>query len=436
MLIQKALIFIYLISLSLSTSALPRTAIECISTSNNKVRWFDTISNYKLNNQSFDPHNDSFRGNIIAFRTNNVSLLITNGFATKDSNYIMEMDLSEKNITEIQDGGFLSLYCLNRLNLRKNKITYLTNETLKSLYNLRDLDLSNNLITDLVEGTFIFLGNLKKLNISYNQLKYVNSLSFYHLENLEHLDLAGNEISSIPSSTFSNLISLVTLNLEFNRFTSIEPEEWNNLGNLRELNLADNLLKYFELKHNYSFVNLENLILTGNKLKHFNIYDLPVVFKRLKKFKIDNNAWMCEDLEYVMHALNNTGIDYSGSSYDGDSRNGVACQELSKLITTTERTTTRLITFSSRVRYDYHPVHQRIEEEKQHKENDDANLFKEMNSLKFAVSCLSIVVIVFAIYEVVVRCGFADKFSALVGRRRGYPPLDDTSIENFQLIRS
>lgn len=430
-LIQKAIIFIYLISLFLPTSA-SRTGIECIRTNNNKIRWFNTLSNYKQNNRSFNPHNEGFEGNTIAFHTNNMTLLTSNGFSVKDSNYILEMDLSDKNIKEIQDGGFLSLYCLNKLNLCKNKISYLTNETLKSLYNLRELDLSENHIGDIVEGSFIFLGNLKKLNISYNQLKYLNSLSFYHLENLEYLDLSGNEISSVPSATFSNLISLVTLNLEFNRFTSIQPEEWDNLKNLKELNLDDNLLKYFELKRNYSFVNLENLFLTGNKLKHFNIYELSSVFPNLKQFKIDNNAWMCEDLEYVMHALNNTGIDYMGSSYDDENRNGIACQELFKLITSTEPSTTRMITFSSRVRYN-HPLNHRIDDGKQ-KEKVDEDLFKEMNSLKFGVSCLSIVVIVFALYEVIVRCGFADKFSALVGRRRGYPPLDDTSIENFQLI--
>lgn len=75
------------------------------------------------------------------------------------------------------------------------------------------IDVSERNINNIEDENFTFFNNLIELNLSHNHLKLYPTFSRF--ENLEVLNLQGNNITEIDDD-FSNFVKLKNLNLSFN----------------------------------------------------------------------------------------------------------------------------------------------------------------------------------------------------------------------------
>jgi internalin A len=87
---------------------------------------------------------------------------------------------------------------------------------------LEKLDLSENEISAIEDDAFDELENLIELDLSYNELTYLPS-SIGKLKRLKRLNLSGNKIGSLPKE-FENLVALEALDLEGNPIGRVPVE--------------------------------------------------------------------------------------------------------------------------------------------------------------------------------------------------------------------
>jgi len=78
---------------------------------------------------------------------------------------------------------------------------------------LNDLDLSNNQISFIENNSFSSLNQLNYLDLRSNKLTRLKLLS--NMESLNELDLSNNQISFIENNSFSSLKQLTKLYLKF-----------------------------------------------------------------------------------------------------------------------------------------------------------------------------------------------------------------------------
>lgn len=160
---------------------------------------------------------------------------------------------------------------LTILDLSDNQISVLDDNAFSDLENLGVLYLSRNKIRVLKKSYFRTLTNLRVLYLDQNVLTHVPSDVFYpYLISLEKLDLSTNMISSIESQAFSDVVSLMTLKLGNNNLTSIKREHLKHLPRLEELDLRNNKIKVVE---RYTFADL--LQLRTLELSYNEIWALP-----------------------------------------------------------------------------------------------------------------------------------------------------------------
>uniref|UniRef100_A0A915IIB1 Uncharacterized protein n=1 Tax=Romanomermis culicivorax TaxID=13658 RepID=A0A915IIB1_ROMCU len=164
--------------------------------------------------------------------------------------YLIELDLSQNNLTYTPN---VLNYCFKKLkllNLAKNRIRSfeisdgnISQTTVKS--SLIGLDLSWNFLTKF-DASEILFENLRDLNLAGNNLTEIPDEFFkMHNNSLLNLNLASNRISNIQNLEYLN--DLKSLNLEFNNLTSLDG---NFLGENNQ--------------------NLNYLYLLGNKLPGWN----------------------------------------------------------------------------------------------------------------------------------------------------------------------
>lgn len=399
--------------------------IECIVDSEHKIRTFKNVTDYHQSTSGFDTK----IGNVVNFETNDLGkLLYADIFVIKDSEHIIELNLQSKNIETIQDNAFVGLTCVNILDLSQNKIRNISENKFRGLHVIKELHLSSNKLEEIHGNPFILLRTLKYLDMSDNQIKYLSSKSFVELLHLEILDLHQNLLTTIYSETFWSLQNLQKLILSINKLEIIEPENWKNLNKLQLLNLSNNKLKSFELNQNYSFKSLKSLLLDNNEMTHLDIFQLQNTFPNLTTFKIDNNNWDCADVNYFIIALNKSHIDFMGSSYNKEHRNGIACKSV--VVPETTMDPIQFISLSPGKRYEPPTtVHPAVLENQQ--------LNQKINSLKFTITCLSVLLVSFIIIEFVVRCRVSQRLQRIFGNEQQYPYLiDDSYSEHIQLTRN
>ena len=78
------------------------------------------------------------------------------------------------------------------IDVSEKNITNVEKNTFNDLLNLTELTFSNNLIKNFEMGTFDTPTNLVSLEIDYNQLEILETNIFMNLKNLISLTLAGN----------------------------------------------------------------------------------------------------------------------------------------------------------------------------------------------------------------------------------------------------
>lgn len=309
-----------------STFSSSQQLYDCVSVlSKPQIRRFDSLIEYQSNRQSFKPGGPGYAGNLVEFNFLSINKIPKNSFLTYDSGYVTNINLSGKNIKEIEDGAFLFLQCLHVLDLHNNSLTVLTQDIFQGLENLLELDISQNELVELRNVVFKHLTRLTVLNLSQNNIAQIGVMAFDGLRDLQHLDLSANRIRIIHPEIFLPLGKLLTLELQSNRLIDVQPETWKNLTMLNSLNLANNSLTRFDPTYEFSFDFLSTLNLSFNSLQQLNVFGLRKHLPHLTVIDLNNNPWSCEDLTMIVHQLKDSKISYAGGNTSFSNEDGIAC---------------------------------------------------------------------------------------------------------------
>lgn len=133
-------------------------------------------------------------------------------------------------------------------------------EAFKNSQHLKSLDLSQNNITELQDngaGTFSLSPNLIRLDVSNNEIRAIVKTAFMGLSRLTHLYLENNRIEAIFPETFDPLVKLTTLRLNKNQITRIESKLFHNNRELSILHVNDNKIEF--LDGEYGFRHLRSM---------------------------------------------------------------------------------------------------------------------------------------------------------------------------------
>ncbi|XP_044271155.1 leucine-rich repeat and immunoglobulin-like domain-containing nogo receptor-interacting protein 1-B [Tribolium madens] len=405
-------------------------ALECTIPNEQRVRFFDSIIHYQGNRIPFSPATPGWQGSSVEFTFNTINKLTKNMFVTYDSEAIISLKLSGKQIKEVENGAFVSLLCLQELLLDHNNITKLEKNIFIDLERLEKLDLSNNRIEVIEDFVFSNLASLKILNLGNNQIEKLQNLAFANLTNLEYLNLERNEIGKIASDLFLPLANLNNLTLAWNML-NVEPEKWHGLAQLRFLDLAANNLDHFDASYNLTFFNLRSLNLSLNSLTQLNVVEIKRHLPHLELIDLNGNPWFCDDLTRIIHELNDSRIKFAARNYTSVAVHGIGCSEVpgystrgttTQIVTTTKKSEEVWVQKDELERY----VERKIENNNDKIESSIATL-RSFVIFVFALVCL------FILFEIIVRL---DCCRSVISRLRGGNELyyDNNDVENFRLL--
>ncbi|EFA13412.2 Chaoptin-like Protein, partial [Tribolium castaneum] len=403
------------------------TTLECAIPPEPRVRFFDSIIHYEGNRIPFSVLRAGWQGSDVQFTFTTINKLTKNIFVTYDSQAIISLKLSGKQIKEVEDGAFVTLVCLQELLLDRNNITKLAKNIFTDLERLEKLDLSNNRIEVIDDFVFSQLASLKILNLGNNRIEKLQNLAFANLTKLEYLNLERNEIGKIAPDLFLPLTSLSNLTLAWNML-NVEPEKWHGLAHLHFLDLAANNLDHFDPSYNFTFRNLRGLNLSLNSLSQLNVFEIKRHLPRLELIDLNGNAWFCDDLERIVRELNDSRIKAAPGNHTRGVR-GIACSEVPGYST---RGTTLIVTTSVKT-----PTWVKKDELERYVERKIANNSEKIESsiatLRSFVVFVFALVCLFILFEILVRL---DCCRSVIGRLRGGNELyvDNNDVENFRLL--
>ncbi|XP_078677983.1 leucine-rich repeat neuronal protein 1-like isoform X2 [Branchiostoma floridae x Branchiostoma belcheri] len=208
---------------------------------------------------------------------------------TDSSHYInaKTVDCSNQKLTAVPPGLPLDTEVLL---LQVNNIASL-GDSLSPLENLTELDLSQNDISDIDQNWFTGLKQLGKLQLQQNWISGVKSQDFLPLSNLRELHLDYNQITSLDDLAFMGLQALQQLNLNGNNLTSVGRGWLEEVPRLKILHVGDNPITMLEDGNFQPLYNLEHLILSGAGMVDLS----PGVFhglQNLRSLHLQNNRFM------------------------------------------------------------------------------------------------------------------------------------------------
>ncbi|XP_076354815.1 uncharacterized protein LOC143249224 [Tachypleus tridentatus] len=154
---------------------------------------------------------------------------------------------------------------VKRLELRNYIIPTLSSKDWENLNELLELTVYHSEICYIENGTFINLTKLQRLELSLNLIEKLNAFNFCGLKELQYLDLSFNKLTSTEEA-FQNLTLLEKLNLRANKLTTITPGSFNGLLEVQYLNLDSNTISHIEVGAFQHLTKLVHLILSNNPL--------------------------------------------------------------------------------------------------------------------------------------------------------------------------
>jgi internalin A len=149
---------------------------------------------------------------------NQIDTLIGNNFTNLMD--IEKVDIGYNAISSIPTGSIDYPKC-KYLSIQGNKLKKFP-VSVSSVNTLIKLNLSENQISSIEDDAFLGLENLEELDLSFNELTYLPS-SLGALTKLKKLNLSGNRIRSLPKE-FENLVSLESLGLDGNPIERVPIE--------------------------------------------------------------------------------------------------------------------------------------------------------------------------------------------------------------------
>ena len=180
---------------------------------------------------------------------------------------LQEMSLSNNQIKELAPNQFANLFNLQWLHLSKNQIKEVSPNQFDSLVNLKRLDLSNNNIKEFTPNQFDALDKLEWLYLSNNQIQVLAPNQFKSLINLKILYLSNNQIKRVAPNQFDALVHFQELSLSKNQIKEVAPNQFTSLTNLKRLDLSNNYIKELDPNQFDALVNLQWLYLSNNQIK-------------------------------------------------------------------------------------------------------------------------------------------------------------------------
>ncbi len=113
--------------------------------------------------------------------------------AFRDLKILVELDLSNNNITHIEQRTFAGNERLQTLTLARNQIAALQPYQLPPLRHLKTIDVSHNFLSAIDSKAFLQLGNsVESVLINHNELRTLREEVFVPLTNLKSLQLHSN----------------------------------------------------------------------------------------------------------------------------------------------------------------------------------------------------------------------------------------------------
>uniref|UniRef100_A0A3B3ZAY8 LRRNT domain-containing protein n=1 Tax=Periophthalmus magnuspinnatus TaxID=409849 RepID=A0A3B3ZAY8_9GOBI len=166
---------------------------------------------------------------------------------------ITEIDLSQNNITSLDEVHLGSLPQLLSFHLEENMIQVLGGNCVPTLPNLQEFYINHNFIFSINSEAFLGLERLVRLHLNSNRLTTINGQWFRHLiqrgdfVNMVHLKELGinsmPQLVSIDSFALSNLPELTKIEATNNpKLSYIHPKAFNKLPKLETLMLNSNAL--------------------------------------------------------------------------------------------------------------------------------------------------------------------------------------------------
>ncbi|RVE49163.1 hypothetical protein evm_006170 [Chilo suppressalis] len=254
-----------------------------------------------------------FKGNNLTFfniEGNNLEGTLIKG-TFKGLKRVPKLDLSNQQLTAIEDYAFLGLEAITYLKLNKNKLQSLSLNSFKNLVTLTTLDLSDNRIVDLnfdstdlinlhvisLENNFISeiepeyfegLSSLHFLHLSNNNLPKLDSISFNSLHELIYFDISGNPLNgTLETDTFNGLNSLPLLDISFTQLEIVKNGSFKGLEKLKKLNMSHSAIKHIEYNSFTLLSTVETIDLSFNQIRTLEINGTDLV--NLKKLLLSHN---------------------------------------------------------------------------------------------------------------------------------------------------
>ena len=153
---------------------------------------------------------------------------------------VMELDLSDRNLSMLSAGDFAGLSGLLTLNLKKAQLGALPEGIFAGLSSLATLKLQENGLGSLPVGVFSGLSALADLQLDKNNISALSADVFSGLSSLATIDLSDNSLTALPSGVFSGLSLLSDLNLKGNDLLSLPDGIFAGLDGLSKLRLDGN----------------------------------------------------------------------------------------------------------------------------------------------------------------------------------------------------
>lgn len=276
----------------------------------------------------------------MSFVTIETPKLERNSFISKDSGYIIKLNLQNKNIKTVAPGAFTNLDCLHYLNLSENEIEEIEEKTFEDVSRLLELNLSFNKISLVKDYSFMKLRELRFLDLSHNQIETIKLNSFATLRSLKILNITSNKLNVIDVNTFRYTLALEELLLGNNKLEYFEMKGLSILKNLKRLNVDNNRLNTFDSSGNFQIESLKEIEINGNNLTRLNVFEFRKSYPSVEVLGLNNNYFDCDDLKYIIKGLADSRLKIIGNETIRRNEAGIFCVEKHSAAITTITPTT------------------------------------------------------------------------------------------------
>eukprot|EP00057_Strongylocentrotus_purpuratus_P021784 XP_011676258.1 PREDICTED: leucine-rich repeat-containing protein 15-like [Strongylocentrotus purpuratus] len=175
---------------------------------------------------------------------------------------------------------------------------YLTAVPTNLTHDITVLDLTQNQLTKLDNTSFTSLPHLRYLYLQSNNMSTIESGAFQALPELCSISLTNNNFTSLPTNIFSRNQNLQIVDLSANRFVSFPGNALNSVPSLTRLSLEKNLLSSLNFT-GWRSRNMTSLVLSSNNFSSLHEDD----FLSLKEARIDLISFAKNNLTSLENGL-------------------------------------------------------------------------------------------------------------------------------------